>query len=701
MRSLAWLTKPNAVKNNMTAIDARLAVAATPWVAATMCLAIGPALFILPAWVAGLTLLIMLLKLFSWKLNKLTPMFIWLPLTVASIVAVAIGFEHYLSGPAIVAFFVLTLSLKWLEAQSKRDAYLMLFAACVLASLGAVHHVAIISLLLLTAFTLVLVCALLVLNGAPKPGKTLAAMLLGSLPLAVLLFVCLPRIPGPLWDFGLAVGLPIFAEVDRNGAGLGGQDTLKLGGQRAGGLDNGTVLVAEFEDWVPPASRLYWRGPVFTHFDGESWSPADWWKTRSSRMAAGFRRSAAFKQEVHGRGDPIKYSIRLAAHGGPWLYGLDIPAGLPAESYLTQDYQLLSMTPVVAETRYRLGAWLDWQTTRVLAATERSALLDYPQNSNASLVALGQEMQARYPKDAHAIVAEGLDYFVRGNFKVNAKFQGASGKDAYDQFMFKGKEGGAEYFAASYVLLMRSAGVPARLVTGYRGGRLMALTDYVLVKQSNAHAWAEVFADKGWERVDVVDAVKPLIAKTLKVEQRNSAEAIAKTNTQLAPVKAIAKQNSLQTPNWLRFFNGLDHWVIHYDADRQSELLGTTDTEKHLVVLGSYLLASLALLTAIAFLVHHIRNTKQADPLAKAWQLFTRRLQSAGVSIQASECPANVADRLVKLTNIWAGSAAGLANDYANFRYSTQTKSSLKTTQLKSLVKQLNTFNPASYQENK
>src|SRR5690606_25782031 len=82
--------------------------------------------------------------------------------------------------------------------------------------------------------------------------------------------------------------------------------------------------------------------------------------------------------------------------------------------------------------------------------------------------------------------------------------------DAIDQFLFETRQGFCEHYAAAFTVLMRAAGIPARVVTGYQGGTLNPVGGYVIVRQRDAHAWAEVWlGEKGWVRVDPTAAVAP------------------------------------------------------------------------------------------------------------------------------------------------------------------------------------------------
>jgi transglutaminase-like putative cysteine protease len=87
---------------------------------------------------------------------------------------------------------------------------------------------------------------------------------------------------------------------------------------------------------------------------------------------------------------------------------------------------------------------------------------------------------------------------------------GVYGRDTADEFWFDRKAGFCEHIASSFVILMRAAGVPARIVTGYQGGALNPVDDFWTVRQSDAHAWAEVWlGGSGWVRVDPTGAVSP------------------------------------------------------------------------------------------------------------------------------------------------------------------------------------------------
>ncbi|MBK1690534.1 hypothetical protein CKO37_23855, partial [Rubrivivax gelatinosus] len=478
-----------------------------------LALGIAPAALVVPAWTTALLAALLAFKALAVRRGWAIGTRVLLPLAAAVLGAWALGFApRWGSAAAVLAFFALVLALKWLEADARghrRDRVVLLLAAGVLAALGALQQVALLSLALLVGYAFALAAALIALQGADRPARRAAGLLTLALPPAALLFVLTPRVPGPLWDFGLALGLPIAVQAPRSGPGLGARDSLEPGALAGDGLDSGTALVARFDAWVPPAAALYWRGPVFTRYDGQRWTPPPSWASRRARMAEGYRRSADWRAQLRPRGQALGYTLRVAGHGGPWLYALDHPGRLPAESYLTRDGQLLSMTPVNDETHYAAEAWLDASVDAAgLAPGEQAALLALPPQAAPRLQALGRELAARHAEPA-ARAAAALALFSEGGFRFEPREAGARGPGAYDRFVFERRAGGSDQFAGAFVVLARAAGLPARLVSGYHGGRLMGSSNYVLVKQSHAHAWAEVWlAGRGWSRYDAAQAVR-------------------------------------------------------------------------------------------------------------------------------------------------------------------------------------------------
>lgn len=667
------------------------------WLAPTLLLALATAGVLLPMWCWAAVMALVVLRLASWRRRwQPLPRALRWGLTLALLGAWAWGFRgRWLEGPAVIAFFAFVLVLKWHEMvpeRLRRDSLVLVFGACVLGALGAVHHLALVSLPVLLLLALAVVGTLAALHGVAHPLRQAASVLGLSLPLAAAMFVLMPRVHGPLWDFGLTLGLPIGVTAPQGGPGLGGLDRLAPGGQRSGGLEDGTVLVARFEAYRPPAAQLYWRGPVLTRFDGEQWIPSPWWATRAARMAAGFRRAPAWRERVQGRGEPLRYHMRVAGYGGDWLYALDLPASLPPESYLTRDWQLLSMTPLREESSYNAVAWLEWREIEPsLGEPDRAEALAWPSGGgNPRLRELGRTWASREATDTGRL-ALALAHFTRPDYRLDPRQRGLAGADAYDHFLFESQAGGADQFAASFVLLMRAAGVPARLVTGYRGGRLMGATDYVLVKQSNAHAWAEVWLQgRGWTRADPADAAQPLRERARQASAPVAQPAVAAPQAPAADTPPRTRDEDAGWA-WLNALSALDGWVLHYDAERREQLLDGLGEADQGTVRGA-MLGLTALLPLLALGLWWFRWRGRAETWEQGWALLRQRLLAVGFVVDSGECPSQAAQRLQGRPEAWAAPASQLVRDWAQSVYTQQAQAAPAA-----WVRQVRRFRPQAF----
>jgi transglutaminase-like putative cysteine protease len=522
-----------------------------------------------------------------------------------------------------------------------------------------------------------------------------AGRILLALPLAAVLFLFFPRIPGPLWDIGLSFGLPLTLGLEKSSQGLGVSTRLKPGqGQTQTGVaESQPVLVAEFENWVPPTSLLYWRGPVYYDFDGLEWRLDAEYEAGQGRklMRQGWTKASAFAATIKRKTQEIRYRIRLTPHERLWLYGLDLPSSLTSEAFISPDWQVLSHRPVRAEASYQLSSWLDWEAGGDLPETLRQRALALPAEGNPRLKALGAELatlpnvEDRYKTVLAALAQEG--------YKLRDQFAFQEGPDALDNFWFGTRVGNADLYAGTFVFLMRAAGVPARLVTGYRGGKLMALTDYVIVKKSHAHAWTEIWeAQRGWRRIDPIDLIaperfngaastqpkptppkpkteppKPEAAKpqTPASNPQNSEERPSGAFTAVALAPA-ALEDGWRLPDPGDF---LGRWMFRLDAETQQSLLGgLSGGFAWLWLLGGATLGS-ALVMLIGQLLAQLRASRHLPPPEREWRRVCRLLKRRGFPLEAWECPGNFARRVALARPLWEKEMTALALAYTDWRY--------------------------------
>lgn len=581
---------------------------------------------------------------------------------------------------------LLILALKWAESRHRQEFDLVSATAIVAVAIGLLQWSEGTGLI----FVIVAALGLLAAAGwrssiAPVDLlRTAGLQLFVALPLAGVFFLFFPRIPGPLWDIGLTFGLPLPASIEKSNQGLGISTKLKPGQTQTGASDGQAVLVAEFKDWVPPTSQLYWRGPVFYDFDGQEWHlDADYAAGNGRKiMQQGWRRSADFKENLRSTAQEVHYKIRLTPHNGLWLYGLDLPSQLTSESFVGPDWQVLSHMPVKQEMSYELSSWLEWTAGGELTAAQRQRSLALPEGSNPQLRALGAEMARAGEPDA--VSRQALASLARGGYRIRDRFTPPEGSDALDTFWFQSKEGNAEFFAASFVFLMRSAGVPARLVTGYRGGKLMALTDYVVVKRSHAHAWAEIWDNqKGWRRIDPVDVIAP--------ERFTGAQTQPKPVTQSAPKPAPAAPanqdhagpspvgggtatsstgKAVAEPMKLPDLSGwLGRWIFRLDGTQQKTLLaGKGGGFAWLWLLAAAALGC-ALLFGSSLLLSLWRENRRLPLPQRAWNKACRQLAKHGLVQGSNECPSTFSRRVGMARPTWASAISTLGETYTAWRY--------------------------------
>lgn len=613
--------------------------------------------------------------------------------TVSPVVRLLLVTVTYLGAATLWGWFDATtlrttlltvLVLKWAESRRPAEFALVACAATVATAIGLLQWGDGMSTVLAMGSLLLLVSSLISVPG--NWGGTLltgARHIIGALPLAAVLFVFFPRIPGPLWDIGLSFGLPLPISIEKSNQGLGISTRLKPGQTQTGASDGQPVLVAEFKNWVPPTSQLYWRGPVFYDFDGREWQlDADYAEGNGRKiMQQGWRRASEFGQNFQSTVQQVDYKVRLTPHQGLWLYGLDIPARLTAESFIGPDWQVLSHTPVQQEMSYELSSWLEWTAGGELSPALRRRALALPEGSNPQLRSLGAELASA--GNADAVSRQALASLARGSYRVRDRFTPPEGEHALDSFWFQSKEGNAEFFAASFVFLMRSAGVPARLVTGYRGGKLMALTDYVVVKRSHAHAWAEIWDDKkGWRRIDPVDVIAPERFASTQTQPKPVAPPVPKptpvpqTNGSQAPpppgsfaataAPRSAPSETLKMPDLSEW---LGRWVFRLDSEQQKTLLaGKGGGFAWLWLLATAALGS-TLLFGASLLFGLWRETRRLPLPQRAWDKTCRLLARRGLGPLPAECPSDFARRVGTTRPDWAAAIKQLADAYTAWRY--------------------------------
>lgn len=429
-------------------------------------------------------------------------------------------------------------------------------------------------------------------------------LLLLALPVCLALFVLFPRWGSPLW------GVP---ETTLD-ARVGLSDSMAPGTIENLFMDDSTAFRVEFEGAAPSQSQLYWRGPVFWHYDGRTWS--------SSFYGRNIEATDLPDESL----DSWRYQVQLEPNERNWLFALDYPVATPDDARITLDFQILRRQAVTQLIQYSMVSNPDFIDAPELQNTIRAMALELPEGLNPQTRELINKWRLETPQDI-ALIRRTLDWFNKQPFHyaLNAPLLGSQ---AIDNFLFDTRTGYCEHYASAFTVMMRMAGIPARIVTGYQGGWYNAQADYYLVRQSDAHAWSEVWLEgSGWTRIDPTAAVSPL-----RVERGS--------------LGAIDQPRHLLDFDWVRSWrNTMDAmekrwntWVIDYDYQRQTQLFeGMGMGKLQPIALVSLLFAVLAVLALILLpLLWRTRGPGSRDPVQYIWQKFLKRLRQAGFQTQPS-----------------------------------------------------------------
>ncbi|THB76462.1 MAG: DUF3488 domain-containing protein [Desulfobacteraceae bacterium] len=526
-------------------------------------------------------------------------------------------FRKILDGKAFVSLLAVMAALKPFEVKGHRDRMITVFLAyfIVIASLFQFENLSIIIYLF---FSVLITTAVLIhINhpgGTPKQNVSLASkILLQSLPLMIVLFLLFPRIQGSFWG------------LTRSPLGISGfSERLQMGDVATLIKSNETAFRVYFTSETPNENHLYFRGVVFQHFNGTGW------KSIPSQ--------ALLRQMPQGK-KIVDYEIILPAHGRKWMFALDLPLLTPNDDLmLMRDHTLRLRRNLRRKKHFRLKSYLSYNTGD-LSHKEKMRNLALPDNRNPKTQALSRFLKDKYDTP-EGIVAGALSYIGENGFAYTLKPPLLTG-DPVDAFLFESRKGFCEHFASSFAVLVRGAGVPARVVGGYLGGALNPYGNYLVVSQSNAHAWAEVWIEnRGWVRVDPTSAVAPERISQGVAGSVSADELPAFLGYGQKGVRHYIKQVGLL---WDALNARWDVWFMGYSFAEQRALLerlglrvkGWFHQARTLLVLLFVIILPIA---AFPLIRTHVSRIKK-DPVTHAYNRFCARMEKAGCKRRPSMGP--------------------------------------------------------------
>ena len=624
------------------------------WLLSAAIIVLLPHVVRFPLWLTAV-----LVTLFSWYFFMLRRAWPapnrWLRLALTLLLAFLV-FRQYGTvfgrdpGSALLAIM---LALKFLELRRLRDYLLSVFMVYFLIVIGFLYSQALWLVLYLVG---VFVVSTVTLIRLAVPGsdtrytlRLAGLLMLQALPLMLAMHILFPRVQGSLW------GLPQDAYSGLTGL----SETMQPGSINELSLSEAVAFRAQFTGSAPARAQLYWRALILWTSDGSQWT-----------RAAEPRRSAAYQA----LGPPLTYTVTLEASNKPWLPALDLPSRAPPDGRWRSGYVFEAAQPVRERVRYALVSHPRYRTG-ALAADERRAGLQLPERLSARLQQLAVTWRAQ-ARDDDAVVAAALRHFRNEAFYYTLQ-PPLLGNDPMDEFLFEVRRGFCEHYAAAFVTLMRSAGIPARIVTGYQGGEFNPAGNYYIVRQSDAHAWAEVWlTETGWTRVDPTAAVAPeRIEYGADGLRRLLARGALLGGLPADTVRGLLSLTWLEQArqqtrlSWDAVNTTWQRWVLDYGQDRQQELLARLGLRAATPYIMVSILAAIVIVLLIAYALSGRRGAPGHDPVRRAYLDFCSKLARIGVVRAASEGAAAFAERSATLLPQSAAPIQDISNLYIRLRY--------------------------------
>lgn len=471
-----------------------------------------------------------------------------------------------------------------------------------------------------------------------------AKMVLYAVPLAIVIFLLFPRTSTPLW------GLP----QDAFQAKTGLSDEMSPG-KISNLVDSQAVAFrVQFQSRIPEPAKTYWRGPVLWKFDGYSWS-APWHQRRAMKNVT-----------LVNPASPIDYTVTLEPHNNYWLFALDQPGLIPDHALISTEMQLLSREPVNHLLRYKMISYLDYSMPWI-RRFRPERYLQVPAESAPRARQYIQSLMQNSPGKANIVTAV-LNLFRNKEYYYTRHPPQLFG-DPTDAFLFDTRRGYCEQYASSFTVLMRLAGIPARVVTGYQGGEMNPLSNYMIVRQSDAHAWSEIFLQgKGWLRVDPT-AVIP----ASNIEDANDAD---RFRSDLIATRNLSEKNWFTASTrqlqyaWDMVNNRWNQWVIGYSNQHQKSIFKAIGIPEISWQGLSYVLftvmGAFTLLIAVnIFRAQRIRN----NAIDKIYQQFLRKLRPLHIEKFPFEGALKFSQRVAQFFPDQTAELMNIANLYNQLRY--------------------------------
>ena len=622
------------------------------WLLAAMVFVVAPHLTRLPSWVGIFFGVVVAWRAWiAWAALRLPPRMLVLLITAAAAIGTFLQYSRITGREAGVTLLVVMASLKVLEMRSQREVVLSIYLGFFLVMTNFLFSQSIPLGLYMLVCVWIFIATLVGFNrvgSSPTIMERLrpaGALLVQALPLMAAFFILFPRVQGPLWA----------VPQDARGASSGLSDSMTPGQFASLIKSDAIAFRVQWHGERPPFPLMYWRGPVMTLFDGRTWH------VQRELLAADGPHYAE-------SGRPVSYTITVEPSNKNWLFALDVPARPPKGAYALQDLQLRSYRPLDQRTRFDMTSYLQYRYDEGSGPITLQLASRFDETRNPRTVALGREWAKEMNHDPRRIIERAVLLFNR-EFTYTLDPPLLDPANPYDDFLFRTKRGFCEHYAGSFALLMRAAGIPARVVTGYQGGEVNPLNNELIVRQADAHAWTEVWiAGEGWVRVDPTAVVSPL-----RVE--NGVNAALGPIGISSAIMAADKLGIIASMHfaWQYMNSQWDQWVVGYNVEKQRQFfsdMGFRNVDWR--TLAFWLMVAIFVVGGAVTLGLLLRERQpRIDPSLAAWNRFCAKLAAAGLARAPQEGPLDYLARVRAQRPEWAKEAEEITRRYIEARYGT------------------------------
>ncbi len=568
-----------------------------------------------------------------------------------------------------VALLVLLAGFKIFESNSKRDFYISTYLGYFLIITNFFYTQTIPTATYMMFVIIIMTAGLIDFNDTEqqltllKRFKLSTTLLVQAVPILLVLFILFPRVNGPLW------GMPKDAFTSVTGI----TDQMSPGTISKLVQSNEVAFRVTFEDEIPAQSKLYWRGPVLWQTDGRKWT-------------TGTDKSDQIPSPIEYIGEPILYDVTIEPSNKKWLFGLEMVSKLPDNTHFTNDYQLKTNQSIRSRQAYKLTSYSSFHINK----DEYSDLqrgLTLPEITHPKTRELASKLRDEF-KEPTLIVQAALEWLRNQGFIYTLTPPLISG-DIVDEFIFNTRQGFCEHYAAAFTVLMRAAGIPARVVTGYQGGEVNPVGNYLIVRQHDAHAWTEVWLEnQGWVRIDPTSIISPI--------RINEGMNVAMPDAIIDIPLGLGK-NATAFRLWQRMRNTVDmvnyqwaQWVLGYGPERQKLFLQRLGFDSiDWKELTFYLFVLLGIIVAAIAVVIFKKIPKTTEPARKYYDIFCKKMAKAGLARKSYEGPIDYAQRVSESRQDLKNETQNITNLYVLIRYCSDNN---KLLQLKAAIK---SFTPA------